>query len=79
MKRCASCTLQSGIGPPCETVQDLLGEVIDLVLHLERRGGLRRLVEALRLERFDAAQPWECRALEASPRTGIPSDEEEQP
>ncbi len=66
LKRCASCVLQSRIGLPYGTVQDLLGDVIDIVLHLERLNGRRRVVEALRVERFDsAAQRWQCRPLQA--------------
>ena len=70
MKRCASCVLQSRIGLPYETVQDLLGDVIDIVLHLERRDGQRRVVEAIRVEQFDqSARRWQCRPLDA----GMPS------
>lgn len=64
LKRCASCVLQSGIGLPYGTVQDLLGDVIDMVLHLERRNGRRRVVEAIRVHGFDpAAGRWRCRQL----------------
>ena len=68
LKRCASCVLQSGIGLPYGTVQDLLGDVIDIVLHLERRKGRRRVAEAIRVEGFDsAARRWQCHPLQASP------------
>ena len=74
LKRCASCVLQSGIGLPYATVQDLLGDVIDMVLHLERRDGSRRVAEALRVERFDpAARRWLCRSLDVGPPSGRPS------
>ena len=64
LKRCTSCVLQAGIGLPWEAVQDLVGDVIDLVLHLERRAGRRKVVEALRVERFAwSTHQWECRPL----------------
>lgn len=64
LKRCASCVLQSGIGLPYPAVQDLLGDVIDLVLHLERRAGLRRVTQVLAVDHFDGAkQRWDCRPL----------------
>ena len=69
LKRCASCVLQAGIGLPYGTVQDLLGDVIDIVLHLERRNGRRRVAEAIRVEGYDsAARRWQCRPLQAGPR-----------
>ncbi len=64
LKRCTSCVLQSGIGLPWEAVQDLVGDVVDLVVHLERRDGLRRVVEAVHVERFDwPARRWDCRPV----------------
>ena len=64
LKRCASCVLQSGIGLPYGAVQDLLGDVIDLVLHLERHGGRRRVAEAIRVDRFDGVtRRWQCQQL----------------
>ncbi len=79
LKRCASCVLQSGIGLPYLAVQDLLGDVIDLVLHLERRAGRRRVTQVLAVERFDpAGQRWICRSLLGGP-SGPALDEEEHP
>ncbi len=64
LKRCASCVLQAGTGLPYEAVQDLIGDVIDLVLHLERHGGRRCVTEALWVEGFDpAARRWTCREI----------------
>ncbi len=65
LKRCTSCVLQSGISLPWEAVQDLVGDVVDLVVHLERRGGVRRVVEALRVEGYDwSRRRWTCRWIE---------------
>ncbi len=76
LKRCASCVLQSGVGLPYVAVQDLLGDVIDLVLHLERRDGRRRVTEILAVDRFDGAtQRWDCRRLAGEPKTSIPEGE----
>ena len=64
LKRCASCVLQSGVGLPYAAVQDLLGDVIDLVLHLERRAGHRRVREALAVDCFDpASRSWLCETV----------------
>lgn len=64
LKRCAACALQAGAGLPYAAVQDLLGDVVDVVLHLERRAGRRRVAEALRVDGFDpAAGRWRCRPL----------------
>ena len=66
LQRCASCVLQSGIELPYSTVQDLLGDAIDLVLHLERRDGQRRVSAALQVHGFDrAARRWKCREITA--------------
>ena len=67
LKRCTSCVLQAGIGLPWEAVQDLVGDVVDVVLHLERRNGRRKVVEALRVDRFNwSKRQWECRAVETN-------------
>ena len=64
LKRCTSCVLQAGIGLPWEAVQDLVGDVVDLVLHLERRDGRRKVAEALRVDGFNwSTRQWECRPL----------------
>ena len=67
LKRCTSCALQAGIGLPWEAVQDLVGDVVDLVLHLERRDGRRKVAEALRVDGFNwSARQWECRPVAAN-------------
>lgn len=71
LKRCTSCVLQAGIGLPWEAVQDLVGDVVDVVLHLERRDGRRRVVEALRVDRFNwSTRQWECRPVETNDVSG---------
>lgn len=71
LKRCTSCVLQAGIGLPWEAVQDLVGDVVDVVLHLERRDGRRRVVEALRVDRFNwSTRQWECRPVETDGVSG---------
>ena len=65
LKRCATCALQARIGLPYATIQDLLGDVMDLVIHLERQNGTRKVVEAIRVHGFDeVGRAWECRTLE---------------
>ncbi len=67
LKRCTSCALQAGIGLPWEAVQDLVGDVVDLVLHLERRDGRRKVAEALRVDGFNwSVRQWECRPVAAN-------------
>lgn len=68
LKRCASCVLQSGIRLPYTAVQDQIGDVVDLVLHLERENGRRRVVEALRVDGFDGARRrWDCKSIQRRP------------
>ena len=64
LKRCASCALQSGVGLPYAAVQDMVGDVIDLVLHVERRDGRRRVAQALRVDGYDgASRRWVCQRI----------------
>ena len=76
LKRCASCVLQAGIGLPYEAVQDLTGDVIDLVLHLERRAGQRVVAEALRVDGFEQrTQLWVCEQVPSGLGNGIAQGE----
>ena len=64
LKRCATCALQANVGLPYAAIQDLLGDVMDLVIHLERQDGARKVTEALRVERFDEeGRQWQCRSV----------------
>ena len=53
LARFASCVLQSGIDLPYIAIRRLISESIDLLLHLERRRGTRRLVHALRVRGYE--------------------------
>lgn len=53
LSRFASCVLQSGVELPYTAVRRLIGESIDVVLHLERRRGVRRVAEAVSLGTYD--------------------------
>ena len=66
LKRCAACALEARVGLPYAAVQDLVGDLVDLVLHLERRAGRRRVAEVLRVRGFDPrTQRWDCLPLAA--------------
>jgi pilus assembly protein CpaF len=47
LARFASCVLQSGIDLPYPAIRRLISEAIDLVLHLERRRGMRSVAEVV--------------------------------
>src|SRR6267378_280635 len=51
--RFITCVLQSGIELPYKAIRSNIGDVVQLLLHLERRHSRRIVAEALRLERFD--------------------------
>lgn len=54
ISRFSSCVLQSGVELPYPAIRANIGDVVHLVLQLERRDGRRYLAEVLRLTRFDA-------------------------
>jgi pilus assembly protein CpaF len=49
LARFASCVLQSGIDLPYRAIRRLIGESIDLVLHVERRRGVRTVSDVVRV------------------------------
>jgi pilus assembly protein CpaF len=53
ISRFASCVLQSGVELPYPVIRTNIGDVVHLVLQLERRDGRRYASELLRLIRFD--------------------------
>ena len=64
LDRFASCVLQSGVDLPYAAVRHQIADSIDRVLHLERRRGMRRLSELLRVTRYDTRRDqYESEAL----------------
>ena len=53
LTRFASCVLQSGVDLPYSAIRRLIGESIDLLFHLERRRGTRRLVHGMRVRAYE--------------------------
>jgi pilus assembly protein CpaF len=49
LARLASCVLQSGVDLPYQAIRRLISESIDLVLHLERHRGARRVSDVIRV------------------------------
>lgn len=56
LARLASCVLQASVELPYVAIRQQIGEAISLVLHLERRQGIRSACELLRLRRYAIAQ-----------------------
>ena len=56
LARLASCVLQAGVELPYVAVRQQIGEAISLVLHLDRRQGVRCTCELLRLRRYAVAE-----------------------
>lgn len=50
LNRFASCVVQSGVDLPYEVVRDQIAACVQLVVHLGRSSGRRRVVEVLRLD-----------------------------
>ena len=50
LDRMTLCVSQSGVELPYETVRRLVAECVHVVVHLERRQGVRRVTEVLRVE-----------------------------
>jgi pilus assembly protein CpaF len=55
LTRFATCILMSAIEIPHRTVRANIGEVLDVLVHLERRRGQRLVTEVLRLKGYDPA------------------------
>ena len=53
ISRFTSCALQCGVELPYQAIRANIGDVVHLVLQLERRDGRRYASELLRLVRFD--------------------------
>ena len=53
--RLEACLLQSGIDLPYAALRRQIGAAIGVVVHLERRHGLRRVAEVIHVCGYDAA------------------------
>jgi pilus assembly protein CpaF len=53
LSRFASCILQSGLELPYEAIRRLIADSIDLVIHLERRRGVRAVTRMIAVRGFD--------------------------
>jgi pilus assembly protein CpaF len=54
--RLTSCVLQAGVELPYAAIRASIADAIQFILHIERRNGIRRAAELIRMERYDAAQ-----------------------
>ena len=54
--RLTSCVLQAGVEFPYAAIRANIGDAIQLLLHIERRLGRRRVSELIRLERYDPTE-----------------------
>jgi len=54
LTRLASCAVQGGVDLPYQAVRHQIADAIDLVLHLERAGGVRVAHELIRIDRYRA-------------------------
>jgi Flp pilus assembly CpaF family ATPase len=54
LSRLATLCLRADVDIPFRAVQGEIGDLIDLVIYIERRDGIRRVREALELKGFDA-------------------------
>ena len=54
--RFISCVLQSGIELPYRAIRSNIGDVVQLLLHIERHSGRRYVAQLLRITRYDAGQ-----------------------
>ena len=78
LSRFASCVLQSGVELPYPAVRRQIGDAIDVVVHLERRHGLRRVADVLRrsgLRRSKRVVRHACAASRECGRLSVPKGE----
>src|SRR6185312_11398166 len=54
LSRLASLTLRANIDLPYKAIQGEIGDLIDLVVHIERRDGCRRVSQVLKINGFDS-------------------------
>jgi len=53
LARFSSCVLQSGVDLPYQAIRNMIAESVQLVLHIERRGGKRVVAECGRVCRYE--------------------------
>jgi pilus assembly protein CpaF len=56
ISRFTTCVLQSDIGLPYKAVRSNIGEALNLLVHIERRRGERKVTEVLRIDGYDPAE-----------------------
>jgi pilus assembly protein CpaF len=56
LARLASCVLQAGVELPYVAIRQQIGDTISLVLHLDRRQGVRCAAELIRIRRYAVAE-----------------------
>ena len=54
LSRLATLTLRADVDLPYKAIQGEIGDLIDLVIHIERKDGRRRVSQVLQLHGFDA-------------------------
>ncbi|HXR75122.1 MAG TPA: hypothetical protein VN737_04045, partial [Bryobacteraceae bacterium] len=54
LSRLATLTLRADVDMPYKAIQGEIGDLIDLVIHLERKEGCRGVSQILQLHGFDA-------------------------
>lgn len=54
LSRLATLTLRADVDMPYRAIQGEIGDLIDIVVHVERREGHRSVFEVVRIEGFDA-------------------------
>ena len=54
LSRLATLTLRADVDMPYKAIQGEIGDLIDLVIHIERKEGCRRVNQVLQLHGFDA-------------------------
>ena len=53
LSRLATLTLRADVDLPYKAIQGEIGDLIDLVVHIERRDGHRRVSQVLQINGFD--------------------------
>jgi pilus assembly protein CpaF len=53
LARLAHCVLTAGVGLPHRSTQEAIGLAVNLVVHISRTGGARRVTEVVRIDGFD--------------------------